>query len=102
MNVTNGEAILNDFVSSLLLAKGKEDEPKAHADLFERVNEKINRAILEALPADQLDYIENIIDDGTITEEKVTNTLEGSEIDEEEIVSRAMIEFKNEYLGDEK
>lgn len=99
MNQTNGESTgLDEFVSRLLRAKGQSDEPSMHAKLLEKLNDKIDNAILMALPGDKLDYLEQSIDDGTLTEDGVKDALENSGIDSDAVITGALEEFRDDYL----
>ncbi len=101
MNQTNGgdQSGLDDFVSRLLAAKGQSDEPQAHASLLDKLNQKIDTAILMALPGDQLDFLEQSMDDGSLTEDGVKSVLENSGVDSDSIISHALEEFRDDYLA---
>ncbi len=100
MNQNNegGQDGLDLFVSRLLKAKGQQDEPSMHARLLEKLNDKIDNAILMALPGDRLDYLEQSIDDGTLTEDGVKSVLNNSGIDSEAVITDALEEFRDDYL----
>ena len=98
MNQNNGQDSLDVFVSRLLRAKGQADEPSMHARLLEKLNDKIDNAILMALPGDRLDYLEQSIDDGTLTEDGVKSVLNNSDIDSEAVITDALEEFRDDYL----
>ena len=92
---------LDEFVSELLAAKGVAETPELHAELLEKINDKIDRAILEALPGDVLDQMENSINDNTITEDAVKELIEKSGINTEEITFQALEAFRDEFLNEE-
>lgn len=98
MNQNDGQDSLDIFVSRLLRAKGQSDEPSMHAKLLEKLNDKIDNAILMALPGDRLDYLEQSIDDGTLTEDGVRSVLSGSGIDSEAVITGVLEEFRDDYL----
>lgn len=100
MNQNNGEQDgLDIFVSRLLKAKGQTDEPGVHAKLLEKLNDKIDNAILMALPGEKLDYLEQSIDDGSLTEDGVKSVLENSGIDSDAVITGALEEFRDDYLA---
>ncbi len=98
MNQNDGQDSLDIFVSRLLRAKGQSDEPSMHAKLLEKLNDKIDNAILMALPGDRLDYLEQSIDDGTLTEDGVRSVLNSSGIDSEAVITGVLEEFRDDYL----
>ena len=95
---TEGQSALDAFVSRLLAAKGQNDEPSVHASLLDKLNQKIDTAILMALPGDKLDYLEQSMDDGSLTEDGVKNVIESADIDSDSIISHALEEFRDEFL----
>ena len=92
---------LDEFISELLEARGVEETLENHAELLEKVNDKIDRAILAALPGEALDRMEGALEDGSATENMVKNLVEGSEINVEEITIKALEDFRDEFLNGE-
>ena len=92
---------LDEFISELLEARGVEETLENHAELLEKVNDKIDRAILAALPGEALDRMEGALEDGSATENMVKNLVEGSGINVEEITIKALEDFRDEFLNGE-
>lgn len=93
---------LDTFVSDLIKAHGQMiDDELTHAKMLKEVNDRIDVALLSALPGGKLDAIEDAVKEGTITEDMVTQALESSDIDASAIITETLENFRNEYLNGE-
>ena len=102
-NMSN-EEIIENFARGLLIEKnlGEMDENTEKDminDLIERVNAFIDRAVLESLPKEKLDELDNMIDNDTATPEAVAQLIQSSGIDANTISVEAMAKFREVYLG---
>lgn len=102
-NMSNEEVIEN-FARGLLAEKnlGEMDEATEKDminDLIERINEFINRAVLESLPKEKLDELDNMIENDAATPEAVAQLIQNSGIDAGTVSVEAMAKFREVYLG---
>ena len=93
---------LDTFVSELLTAKNMPDTLEAHGELLEKLNDRIDRAILEALPGDDFDKLEEAINSGAATEDEIKGILENANINAEEITTKVLENFRDEFLKEEE
>ena len=104
-NMSNEEVIEN-FARGLLAEKnlGEMDEATEKDminDLIERINEFINRAVLESLPKEKLDELDNMIENDAATPEAVAQLIQNSGIDAGAVSVEAMAKFREVYLGND-
>lgn len=96
-----GDEIIEKFVEKMMSDKGASgDEEKAR--LIELLNEKIDEAIVMALPRENFLRLKEAVDADELTEEKLNQIIYSSKVKFEEPVSRAMKSFRDEYLKEEK
>lgn len=91
---------LDEFVSGLLNAKGISDTPEEHANLLEKVNAKVDQAILVSLPENDFNQISQLSNDPA-NEARIREILDNADIDAETITFDALKEFRDAYLGGE-
>ena len=96
------EEFLSAFAAGLLAEKGlgeMDDETKSDMihDLVERITTFVNRAVLEALPSDKLDAINQLPDDTSI--EEVNKIIQTSGINVDQITANALEKFRSIYLS---
>jgi len=93
---------LDEFIDKLIAEKSFENidgETMAQMkeDLMSRIEDRINAAILEAMPEDKLEDFNKILDSGTpeniqkFTQENIPNA--------EEVIAKALVSFRERYLG---
>lgn len=91
---------LDTFVSELIKANGQiVDDELTHAKMLKEVNDRIDHALLSALPGSKLDAIEEAIKNNTATEDMITDALESADIDAAAIITETLEDFRNEYLN---
>ena len=101
-NMSNEEVVAN-FAKGLLTEKnlGEMDEATEKdmvQDLIERINDFVNRAVLESLPKEKLDELDDMIDSDTATPEAVAQLIQNSGIDASAVAVKAMEKFREVYL----
>ena len=95
-----GDEILAKFVEQMMREKGV-DSQEEKEQLIEILNDRIDKAIIGALPDDRLVALNEELDEDEPSDKKIDAIIYGSGVDFEQTVSVAMKEFKNEYLGRE-
>ena len=94
------------FVSGLLDAKewgSKIDEDgrkQLEEDLKGRLMDQIDRAVVEALPEDKVDGLNELLD-REATDEEIHEYIANSGVDVKGITTLTMLQFRELYLGDE-
>jgi hypothetical protein len=101
-NMSNEEVIAS-FAEGLLVEKnlGEMDEATKKdmvQDLIERINDFINRAVLENLPKEKLDELDTMIENNTATPEAVAQLIQSSGVDASAVSIEAMAKFREVYL----
>ncbi len=101
-NMSNEEVIAS-FAEGLLVEKnlGEMDEATEKdmvQDLIERINDFINRAVLENLPKEKLDELDTMIENNTATPEAVAQLIQSSGVDASAVSIEAMAKFREVYL----
>lgn len=101
-NMSN-EEFLEALAAGLLAEKNlgeMDDETKTDMihDLVERMTVFINRSILEALPSDKLNTIEQLSNNNAPIEE-INKVIQESGVDVPQITADALEKFQNIYLG---
>ena len=89
---------LEEYVVNLLKSKGEPDTPESRAALLEKANEAINKALVEALPLEQLAKLEDATKENQVDDSTVEKLLTEVGADPSKIISDAMNAFKNEYM----
>ncbi len=94
------------FVSGLLDAKewgSKIDEDgrkQLEEDLKGRLMDQIDRAVVEALPEDKVDGLNDLLD-REASDEEIHEYIASSGVDVKGITMQTMLQFRELYLGDE-
>lgn len=92
-----GDELVELYVTQLLKDKGVEDKDgKEAAELKAELMNKINEAILNALPDEKFDELKATMDNGG----DLDAVIDGAGIDTAEIAQKAMQEFRAKYLGE--
>ncbi len=105
-NMSNEEVVAS-FAEGLLIEKnfGEMDEETKKDmvnDIIERVNNFINRAVLESLPKEKLDELDAMIENDTASPEAVAQLIQDSGVDAGAVSVEAMAKFREIYLGADK
>ena len=103
----NNDEVMDFFCRGLLKQKnlGEMDDETTKdmvADLKERLADFINRAVLEQLPKDKLDEINNAAENGEISKDQINKMIQESTVDMKGTVAAAMEKFGQIYLEGDK
>jgi hypothetical protein len=90
------------FVEHLLAEKGlsiqdEEAREEIQADLIRRVEMFINATVLEFMPPEKLEDFNNIVKEGDPV--KIQDFCEQNIPDLQEVVAKALLRFRDTYLG---
>jgi DNA replication protein DnaD len=97
--------MIEQFVKQLLQEKSLPDNldeevyNKLVSDLTTRVENLINKRVIESLNDEQLGQFEHIIDDEPENTEKIQKFIEENVPNREQITTAALMEFRDLYLG---
>lgn len=98
----NDERVLMAFVDKMVTDKDANvsggARTKLRGQLFEEMNRRIERAMIEALPDQLLIELDKSIDNG-MTDEEIDEFFEGTGIGFSEVVQQAMKDFREAYLN---
>lgn len=97
----NNPNSINDFVKDLIASRGLENldyevAVQLKADLRERVESRINAAILANLPPEKVEYFEKLLDRST--PEEAQSFCRRNIYDLEQIIANELAEFRTTYL----
>ena len=89
------------FIDALIQEKGLEGldpdvKKQLHADLLRRLEDRINRAIIEALNPHQVQQLEHLIDTNQI--DKIQDFLYKQGVNVNGVIAKVMTEFHASYL----
>ena len=98
---------IDDFIESLLKDKGITDlEPEVKedlvADMKKRLEDQIDRAAVQALSEEKAEELSKLIEDPDFTNEKMTEFMQKSGVNLEEVALDTMLKFRGFYLGTEE
>lgn len=92
------------FIKSLIEAKawspGIEEDAKAllEEDLRTRLMDQIDQAVVEALPEDKVDGINELLD-REASDEEIQQYVAASGVDIQRVTTQTMLRFRDLYLG---
>jgi hypothetical protein len=94
---------LDTFIKDIIDAKqlpGINDEAKNGLveEMRERLIERINRAMVEALPEDTVAGFSALLDVESTTSDDVQNYIVASGVDVEKVTAKTMLDFRDLYL----
>lgn len=93
---------LEMYVENLLKTKGEPNTPESRSLLLNKVNEAIDKALIEALPLKQLDKLENATEQNQVSENIVEELLAEANANPSKIINDTLTNFQNEYIKGEK
>ena len=85
------------YIEQMILEKGDEPNDALRGVLYEKLNDKINRELVNAIPNEFNERLEQALDGGN--DEEVEKIIEESGIDVETITENAMTAFRDKYLS---
>lgn len=91
------DQLMQIYVEQLIADKGLNPNDRLIAELTEKIHHKINREVVNNLPMEAVDRINN----EDLSDEEIANLVEESGIDIEKITEEAMNKFRNDYLKEE-
>ncbi|MBR5027457.1 hypothetical protein IKX64_02650 [Candidatus Saccharibacteria bacterium] len=100
------EEVRDVFIESMVLEKLSDEEEvddevfeELKKDLNDRLDGKINEKLLAVLPEDKVGELDSIIEGGA-DPEKIRSMLAENNVSVDDVVTGAMKELREEYLGD--
>ena len=98
---------IDSFVDSLIKEKKMqgltpEGYEQVASELKAAVIEQINRALLNQLPDEKLDELNDLLDSGEMDEAKMQDFLMNSGLDIPKITTETLLYFKAFYLGEQE
>jgi hypothetical protein len=98
----NNSNALNEFVSELIEKQnltGLDQEVVAQikADLLDRVEDRINAAVLANVPTSKLEYFEKLLDQSS--PEEIQDFCRRNIYDLDQIIAQELINFRETYLS---
>lgn len=98
-SILQDEKILERFVEQMVLEKGIEVQAEEKEKIVQELNEKVEDAILLALPGEKLVVLNKMLDEEDVPDEKIDEIFSGHKKEIEMAVSTAMKKFKNDWMG---
>ncbi|MDO4870598.1 MAG: hypothetical protein Q3996_00665 [Candidatus Saccharibacteria bacterium] len=93
---------LEQFIREIIKIKNTtldaETEQELVEEMVDRLTNQINRDIINALPEEMVTEINQLMDNNEESD-KVWEVIERSGIDQQAIIARTMINFRQQYLG---
>lgn len=101
---TNSNDPIDQFLNQILDEKkitGETPEVRKQlvADLRGRLMNQIDRAMINALDAKQLDKLSAMLDQDTMSDEQLQNFFKESGVDGQQVALDTMLRFRSYYLG---
>ena len=98
---------INEFIEDLLKEKGisiddEEAKKEVIADMAAKLQEEINRALVESLPEEKAKELAKKIDDPNFTEAKIAEFIKDSGVDIAKITEETKNKFREFYMGREE
>jgi hypothetical protein len=96
---------MDEFIQQLLAERGipesvdEETRQQLAEDLSSRLNDFINKRLIESMPEDVLAKFEEQLDSGNATTESLQQFVADNLPDKEQVTANALMEFRALYLG---
>ena len=90
---------LDEFVDKLIADKGISLSPEEKTKLKDRINDRVNRAVLSHLSEEQLQELAEQVDNPSFDSAKMDEYFAKANINIDEILKKETNDFRNEYLG---
>jgi len=96
------EEHLREFAAALVKEKDFKDLDQETmemlvSDVYDRLEERVNAAILASLPPEKVEDLEKLLD--TASKEELSDFCERNIPNLQEVITEALISFKQTYLG---
>lgn len=94
---------LDKFIEDIVAVKqlsGVTDEVRAQlvSDLKQRLLDQINRALIDALPDEQIDAFNALLDEPSSTDETVQQFIVNTGVDVRRVTAETMLRFRDLYI----
>lgn len=95
---------LNKFIDEIIATKqlsgvNADVLDQLRHDLLAQLEDQINAALINALPAEKIEEFNTLLDQEGVTDEQVRLFIDGSGIDSSQIAAKTMVRFRNLYIG---
>lgn len=90
---------LDEFVEKLTADKGISLSPEEKSKLKDRINDRVNNAVLSHLSEEQLQELSELVKDPSFDSAKMDEYFAKTDINIDEILKKETNDFRNEYLG---
>lgn len=90
---------LDEFVDKLIADKGISLLPEEKTKLKDRINDRVNNAVLSHLSEEQLRELSELVKDPSFDSAKMDEYFAKTDINIDEILEKETNDFRNEYLG---
>lgn len=102
-NMSN-EEVIEVFIEGLIIDKGQENLPEEEKEnlrdeLYEKVEDFLSQALVNALPDGGVADLDNMIDAGDVTPEKIKKLLDDAGVDSGAVIVNALVKFRELYLN---
>ena len=98
---------IDSFIDNLITEKNlrgltPEGRTQVASELKATITEQINRAILNQLPDEKLDELNDLLDRGDMNEAKMQEFLMNSGVDIAKVTTETLLYFRAFYLGEQQ
>ena len=90
---------LDEFVEKLTADKGISLSPEEKSKLKDRINDRVNNAVLSHLSEEQLQELSELVKEPSFDSAKMDEYFAKTDINIDEILEKETNDFRNEYLG---
>lgn len=102
-NKINAEGVISSFLDQIIAAKGenlsKNERLSLRQELFGELDDKINAAVIAALPDDKVLELNQKID-GNASEQEIEEFFAGAGIDFNKVALQVALQFRKDQLRD--
>ena len=96
------EELYGSYLDELLKKRHVTATPEQRIQLLTYLDRQVNTALLEALPDEYLDKLENAATAGTVSDDMIERFLTENGKDPEAIISSTLEKFEKQFLKEEK
>lgn len=95
---------LSQFIDEIIESKqlsGMTPEVRAQLkeDLLGQLEDRINAALVEAMPPAKVDELNYMLDQEGVTDAQITEFIAGSGVNTTQVAASTMLQFRDLYLG---
>lgn len=96
------EELYGQFVDDLLSNKGVTATPEQRDALLSHIDQAVDKALLEALPTEQLAKLDAANKTDTVDDDIVERLLDEAGVDSVSIIKKTLDDYKNKFLQEVK